>query len=151
LEETYQKVRNISHLKNMGMIGNEGLLVAIKKMAEKITIINQLQINVLPFGLTQRLSNSTEVTLFRIVQELCTNIIKHSEADEVNIYLTQHNPDFINIIIEDNGKGFDYKSVTKKDGIELKSIEKKIEQMGGTFTVDSVISKGTTIIIDLAL
>jgi signal transduction histidine kinase len=151
LEETYQKVRNISHLKNMGMIGNEGLLVAIKKMAEKITIINQLQINVLPFGLTQRLSNSTEVTLFRIVPELCTNIIKHSEADEVNIYLTQHNPDFINIIIEDNGKGFDYKSVTKKDGIELKSIEKKIEQMGGTFTVDSVISKGTTIIIDLAL
>jgi signal transduction histidine kinase len=151
LEETYQKVRNISHLKNMGVIGNEGLLVAIKKMAEKITIINQLQINVLPFGLTQRLSNSTEVTLFRIVQELCTNIIKHSEADEVNIYLTQHNPDFINIIIEDNGKGFDYKSVTKKDGIGLKSIEKKVEQMGGTFTVDSVISKGTTIIIDLAL
>jgi signal transduction histidine kinase len=151
LEETYQKVRNISHLKNMGIIGKEGLLVAIKKMAEKMTIINRLQINVIPFGLTQRLSNSTEVTLFRIVQELCTNIIKHSEADEVNIYLTQHSPDLINIIIEDNGKGFDYKTVTNKDGIGLKSIEKKVEQMGGTFTVDSVISKGTTIIIDLAL
>ena len=46
-----------------------------------------------------------------------TNIIKHSESDEVNIYLTQHNPESINIIIEDNGKGFDYQSVTKKDGI----------------------------------
>ena len=151
LEETYQKVRNISHLKNMGVIGNEGLVVAVKKMAEKMTVINRLQINVIPFGLTERLSNSIEVTVFRFIQELCTNIIKHSEADEVTIYLTQQNPDLINIIIEDNGKGFDYKIVTKKDGIGLKSIEKKVEQMGGTFTVDSAVSKGTTIIIDLPL
>lgn len=151
LEETYQKVRNISHLKNMGVIGNEGLVIAVKKMAEKMTVINRLQINVIPFGLTERLSNTIEVTLFRIIQELCTNIIKHSEADEVNIYLTQHNPESINIIIEDNGKGFDYQSVTKKDGIGLKTIEQKVEQMGGSFTVDSIISKGTTIIIDLPL
>ena len=151
LDETYQKVRNISHLKNMGVVGNEGLLVAVKKMAEKMSVINRLTINVIPFGLTQRLSNTTEVTLFRIIQELCTNIIKHSQATEVNIYLTQHSPDLINIIIEDNGKGFDYKSIGNTDGIGLKSIEKKVEQMGGTFTVDSVISKGTTIIIDLAL
>lgn len=151
LEETYQKVRNISHLKNMGVIGNEGLVVAVKKMAEKMTVINRLQINVIPFGLTERLSNSIEVTVFRIIQELCTNIIKHSQADEVTIYLTQQNPDLINIIIEDNGKGFDYKTVTKKDGIGLKTIELKVEQMGGTFTVDSIVSKGTTIIIDLPI
>lgn len=151
LEETYQKVRNISHLKNMGVVGNEGLLVSVKKMAEKMTVINRLDFNVIPFGLTQRLSNSVEVTLFRIIQELCTNIIKHSKATEVSIYLTQHNLDLINIIIEDNGKGFDYRLVTKKDGIGLKNIEHKVEQMGGTFTVDSIISKGTTIIIDLPL
>ncbi|WP_396178265.1 ATP-binding protein [Flavobacterium sp.] len=151
LEETYQKVRNISHLKNMGVVGNDGLLPAVKKMAEKMTVINRLKINVIPFGLTQRLSNTTEVTLFRIIQELCTNIIKHSKADEVNIYLTQHNQELMNIIIEDNGVGFDYKTVGNKDGIGLKSIEKKVEQMGGSFTVDSVISKGTTIIIELAI
>lgn len=151
LEETYQKVRNISHLKNLGIVGSEGLVVAVKRMAEKMTVINRLTINVIPFGLTQRLANSTEITLFRIIQELCTNIIKHSEADEVNIYMTQHNNDLINIIIEDNGKGFNYKKVQKTDGIGLKTIEKKVEQMGGTFTVDSKILKGTTIIIDLPL
>ena len=151
LDEAYHKIRNISHLKNLGIIGNEGILVAVKKMAEKMTVINRLQFNVIPFGLTQRLDNSTEVTLFRIIQELCTNIIKHSQASEVNIYLTQHNPSLINLIIEDNGKGFDYKKVTKKDGIGLKSIEKKVEQMGGSFTIDSNLSKGTTIIIDLPL
>jgi hypothetical protein len=151
LEEAYQKVRNIAHLKNLGVIGSEGLVVAVKKMAEQMSIINRLTIHVIPFGLTQRLSNSVEIMLFRMIQELATNIIKHSQADEVNIYLTQHNSDSINVIIEDNGKGFDYKKVTKTDGIGLKNIEKKVEQMEGTFTVDSIVSKGTTIIIDLPL
>jgi hypothetical protein len=151
LEETYQKVRNIAHLKNLGVIGSEGLVVAVKKMAEQMSIINRLTIHVIPFGLTQRLSNSVEIMLFRMIQELATNIIKHSQADEVNIYLTQHNSDSINVIIEDNGKGFDYKKVTKTDGIGLKNIEKKVEQMEGTFTVDSIVLKGTTIIIDLPL
>ena len=151
LEETYQQVRNISHLKNLGVVGSEGLVVAVKRMAEKMTVINVLKINVIPFGLTERLTNSTEITLFRIIQELCTNIIKHSKADEVNIYLTQHNSDLINVIIEDNGIGFDYTKVGKTDGIGLKNIEKKVEQMDGTFTVDSILSKGTTIIIDLPL
>ncbi len=151
LEETYQKVRNISHLKNLGVKGNEGLVVAVKKMAEKMSIINKLVFNVIPFGLTARLTNSTEILLFRIIQELCTNIIKHAEANEVNIYLTQHNNDLINVIIEDNGKGFDYKKVSNTDGIGLKNIEKKVEQMNGTFTVDSILQKGTTIIIDLPL
>jgi len=151
LDEAYQKVRNISHLKNLGHTGNEGLVVAVQKMAEKMTVINRLQINVFPFGLNERIANTIEITLFRIIQELCTNVIKHAAASEVNIYLTQHNTESINILIEDNGKGFDYQTVTTKDGIGLKSIEKKVEQLGGSFTVDSALQKGTTIIIDLPL
>jgi signal transduction histidine kinase len=151
IEEAYQKVRNISHLKNLGVIGSEGLLVAVNKMAEKMSVLDKLNIQVIPFGLTQRLDNTIEVTLFRMIQELCTNIIKHSQASEVNIYLTQGNTSEINIIIEDNGKGFDPKTSVSKSGIGLKNIEKKVEQMGGTFTIDSILTKGTTIIIDLPL
>lgn len=151
IEEAYQKVRNIAHLKNIGVVGSQGLLIAVKKMAEKMSVIDRLKINVIPFGLTERLDNQTEVSLFRMIQELCTNIIKHSEASEVNIYLTQHNTKEINIIIEDNGNGFDSKKTSQNTGIGLKSIEKKVEQMGGTFTIDSILTKGTTIIIDLPL
>ncbi|WP_165689762.1 sensor histidine kinase [[Flexibacter] sp. ATCC 35103] len=151
LEEAYQKVRNIAHLKNLGIIGSEGLLVAVNKMAEKMSVLEHLTINVIPFELTERLENTIEVALFRMIQELCTNIIKHSEATEVNIYLTQGTSKEINIIIEDNGKGFDPKMVVSKSGIGLKNMEKKVEQMGGTFTIDSILTKGTTIIIDLPL
>lgn len=151
LEEAYQKVRNIAHLKNLGVIGSEGLLVAVNKMAEKMSVLEKLKINVIPFGLTQRLDNSIEVTLFRMIQELCTNIIKHSQASEVNIYLTQGSPTEINIIIEDNGVGFDPKTIVSQSGIGLKNMEKKVEQMGGTFSIDSNHNKGTSIIIDLPL
>lgn len=150
IEEAYQKVRNISHLKNLGVIGSEGLLIAVKKMAEKMSIIEKLQINVIPHGLSERLENTLEVMIFRMIQELCTNVIKHSEATEVNIYMTQHNGS-LNIIIEDNGKGFDPKIITEKSGIGLRNIEKKVEQITGTFTIDSILSKGTTIIIDLPI
>jgi len=151
IDEAYQEVRNISHLKNLGVIGSHGLEIAVKKMAEKMSILKKLTINVIPFGLNERLENQKEITIFRMIQELCTNIIKHSHATEVNIYLTQHNKTDINVIIEDNGRGFDIKTIVSKDGIGLKSIEKKVEQMGGTFTIDSVINKGTTIIIDLPI
>ncbi|WP_426483445.1 sensor histidine kinase [Flavobacterium sp. 2] len=151
LEEAYQKVRNIAHLKNLGVIGSEGLLVAVNKMAEKMSVLEHLTINVIPFELTERLENTIEVALFRMIQELCTNIIKHSEATEVNIYLTQGSPKEINVIIEDNGKGFNPKTIVGKSGIGLKNMEKKVEQMGGTFTIDSILTKGTSIIIDLPL
>lgn len=151
IDEAYQEVRNISHLKNLGVIGSQGLEIAVKKMAEKMSILKKLTINVIPFGMDERLDNQKEIILFRMIQELCTNIIKHSQATEVNIYLTQHNKIDINIIIEDNGRGFDLKKVSKKDGIGLKSIEKKVEQMEGTFTIDSVVNKGTTIIIDMPI
>ncbi|MEN2414565.1 sensor histidine kinase [Flavobacterium mesophilum] len=151
LEEAYQKVRNIAHLKNLGVIGSEGLLVAVNKMAEKMSVLEHLTINVIPFELTERLENTVEVALFRMIQELCTNIIKHSEATEVNIYLTQGSPKEINVIIEDNGKGFNPKTIVGKSGIGLKNMEKKVEQMGGTFTIDSILTKGTSIIIDLPL
>lgn len=151
IEEAYQKVRDMAHFKNSGIIGNEGLVPAVKKMADKMSILNLLEINVIPFGLKDKLDNKLEVSLFRMIQELCTNIIKHAKANEVNIYLTQHNGTDINLIIEDNGIGFDLKTVKSSNGMGLKNIEKKVEQMGGTFSIDTIRDKGTTIIIDIPL
>ncbi len=150
LEEAYQKVRGIAHTKNAGVIGNEGLVPAIQNIAKKITIPNKLIVHVIPFGLDERLENAIEVSIFRMVQEILTNAIKHAEASEINIHLTQHQQS-LNIIVEDNGKGFNPKKVDKKEGMGLTNIEKKVEQMGGTFTIDSFEGKGTSIIIDIPL
>lgn len=148
IEEAYQKVRRLAHAKNAGVFASQGLIPAIKKLAEKISIPGKLQIEVIPFGFNDRLENTLEIAIFRAVQELSTNIIKHSEATEATIHLTNHE-DNINIIIEDNGVGFDSKKISTADGMGLQTIQKKIIQLGGTFTIDTTPGKGTTIIIDI--
>jgi hypothetical protein len=64
--------------------------------------------------------------------------------------LTQHENN-LNIIIEDNGKGFDPKTINKNEGMGLHHIEKKTEQLGGNFSIDSSEGRGTSILIDLPL
>ncbi len=150
IEEAYQKVRGMAHAKNAGVIGSEGLVPAVQNIAKKIAIPGKLKVQVIPFGMTKRFENAMEVNLFRMIQEILTNAIKHAEATEITISLTQ-DEDSINIIIEDNGKGFNPKSITKKEGMGLSNITKKVEQLNGTFNIDSFEGKGTTILIDIPL
>lgn len=148
IEEAYQKVRRLAHAKNAGVFASEGLIPTIKKLAEKISIPGKLQIQVIPFGFNDRLESTLEIAIFRAVQELSTNIIKHSQATEATIHLTNHE-DNINIIIEDNGIGFDSTKISTADGMGLQTIQKKIAQLGGTLIIDATPGKGTTIIIDI--
>jgi len=97
-----------------------------------------------------RLSNHLEITIFRIVQELTTNIVKHAQATEASISLTQHDNE-LNIIVEDNGKGFKVGKLETKNGMGLGSIERRVEHLEGTMEVDSIPGKGTSIIIDIPL
>ena len=149
LEEAYQKIRGMAHSKNSGVMSDQGLLPAIKKMAKSISESNALQVTVEDFGLGERMENSLELSIFRMVQELVANAIKHAEATKVNIQLTQHE-DNLNIIVEDNGKGFDRSKLDNgKSGMGLTNIEKRVEHLEGNFTVDSVLGKGTSILIDI--
>lgn len=149
IEEAYQKVRRLAHAKNAGVFASEGLIPAIKKLADKISIPGKLNFQVIAFGFTGRLDNTLEIAVFRIVQELSTNIIKHSKATEATIHLTHHDDNSINIIIEDNGVGFNPGTVNYADGMGLATIRKKTIQLGGNFSIDATPGKGTTIIIDL--
>jgi signal transduction histidine kinase len=97
------------------------------------------------------MENSLELTIFRIIQELITNIVKHAEATVGSIQFTKHEKS-LNILIEDNGKGFKLSKIeTSSEGIGLYNIEKRIEYLEGNFTIDSTLGKGTSIIIDIPL
>ncbi|GGD05162.1 sensor histidine kinase [Hyunsoonleella pacifica] len=151
LEEAYQKIRGMARSRNSGMMSDQGLLQAIKKMAKTITEANALKVTVEDFGMGERIENSLELSVFRMVQELVANAIKHSEASQVNIQLSQYN-DNLNIIVEDNGKGFDRSQMNKNhSGMGLTNIEKRVEHLEGNFTIDSIIGKGTSILIDVPI
>lgn len=148
IDETYLKVRSIAHAKNAGVIANQGLLVSVKLMAEKISSANKTQIEVLDYGLEKRIENTIELTAFRVIQELTTNIIKHANATKATINISLFDK-ILNIIIEDNGKGFNFKDTNLNNGMGLHAIQKKVKHLNGTFEVDSTLNKGTTIIINI--
>ncbi|MDG5492548.1 sensor histidine kinase [Psychroserpens sp. SPM9] len=151
IDEAYQKVRTVAHAKNSGVIAKQGLLKAINEMADKISVANTMTIEVIDHGLENRLENSLELTIFRIVQELITNVIKHANATEVSIHITNHD-DSLNIMVEDNGKGFNPSQITKTNkGMGISSIDKRIEHLNGKMTIESEELKGTTVIIDIPL
>jgi len=151
IDEAYQKVRTVAHAKNSGVIAKQGLLKAVQNMAEKISNSNKIEIDVIDHGLENRLENSLELTIFRIIQELITNVIKHANASQATIHLTNHE-DTLNIMVEDNGKGFNQKKRIKvTNGMGISSIDKRVEHLNGTMTIESEINQGTTIIIDIPL
>ena len=130
-------------------MSDQGLLSAIKKMAKTISETNTMEVEVVQFGLGERMENSLELSIFRIIQELVANAIKHADASKINIQLTQHEEN-LNIIVEDNGKGFDRSQLGQdSNGMGLTNIEKRVEHLEGNFTVDSVMGKGTSILIDI--
>ncbi|WP_299765412.1 ATP-binding protein [uncultured Dokdonia sp.] len=150
VNEAYTKVRSISHERNSGVLAKDGLLPAIQKLARTVSSNNNLQVDVQDFGLENRIANELEITIFRIIQELITNIIKHAQATEANISLTQHDNE-LNIMVEDDGKGFKVGILKEKDGMGLGSIERRVEHLEGTMEVDSAIGRGTSISIDIPL
>ena len=151
LDEAYNKIRTVAHAKNSGVIAKQGLLKAVQTMANKISIDNKIEIDVIDYGLENRLENSLELTIFRIIQELITNVIKHAKASQATVHLTNHE-DTLNILVEDNGKGFNQSQVIKTNkGMGISSIDKRVEHLNGSMTIESEINQGTTIIIDIPL
>jgi len=151
LDDAYTEVRSMAHVKNSGVIAKNGLLPAVQKLARNASGTNQLKIEVEDFGLNERIENSLEIAVFRMIQELVTNVIKHAQAKEANILITQH-VDSLNIIVEDDGVGFNPKQTTpSSDGMGLSSIERRVELLEGSMEVDSSEGKGTTIVIDIPI
>ena len=87
-------------------------------------------------------NSNIKMQIYRILQESIHNIQKHANATEVFISMAKFDND-LKIEIKDNGTGFDI--AEKKQGIGLKNIQDRLEQIGGTLTINSTIGKGTII------
>lgn len=150
IDDAYQRVRNIAHAKNVGVMADQGLLVAIQLMAEKISSANGIQIDVVAYGLEKPLDNGLEISLFRMVQELTTNILKHAAAQRATINLSRDESD-LTILVEDNGKGMETNAVQLKKGMGLHSITTRVKHLKGHCTIDTTLGKGTTVIIEIPI
>lgn len=148
INDTYGEIREISKNKNFGGPIDKGLIASTKAIADQISDAKKLTIKVINIDVNMRLENTTEIQIFRIIQELLTNSVKHSNASEAIVQFSEEN-NILNIIIEDNGKGFD---ITKNTtGTGLINIEKRVEKLNGQLAIDSTLNNGTTIILNIPM
>lgn len=151
LDEACDEVRKIANDLTSGILNKFGLIPALNNLKESIEATGQLKIEVLNFGFDEnRLDYSIEINLYRIIQELISNILKHSKASEVSIQLLKKEKQ-LNIVVEDNGMGFDVNQAKNRKGMGLKNIESRVNSLNGEFNIDSGKGAGTTITIDIPL
>jgi PAS domain S-box-containing protein len=98
-----------------------------------------------------RLTSEVETTLYRIAQEALNNIAKHARAENVDVIL-ERRPDYVSLIIEDDGVGFDQPSTgTARQGFGLLGMQERAALVGATVQIESAAGEGTTIIVRMPM
>ena len=142
LDEAVDEIRRISHNLISSILMKFGLGPALKDLCETVEGAQQIKVDLQMHGIDQRLNNQLEISLYRIIQELISNILKHAKATEITISITHQNGN-LNILVEDNGKGFDTSVIP--NGIGLKNIKSRILKLNGQINIDSVTDRGTIV------
>jgi signal transduction histidine kinase len=143
IDELIINVRRISH--NLSPISFElyGLMAAIEDLADILNSTGNLKISIQNNAevLLNNIQQNTALSLFRILQELLTNTIKHAEATDVLISLSESNHNLL-IHYSDNGKGME---LPTSKGMGLTNIENRIYVLNATYTISTAKGEGFTI------
>ena len=124
---------------------------AITRVAEHWAEEQHLPVHTHVTGTLRSLPPEIEVTLLRAAQEALANVSKHARASEVTLTLSYMN-DVVALDIQDNGSGFDQSpAATTPDGdnFGLVAMRQRVEQWGGTLTIESARQEGTTLAIEI--
>ena len=144
LTESIKEIRNLSHEVILPKFAEDGL---IKSLDFLINRLNEAHKTVFKFDADVNealISSDLKTTIYRIVQEQVSNILKHADAANAWIDLRKHK-DFIELTISDNGNGIDFKKV-KSDGIGLKNIKTRVTLHDGTFSINTEPGKGCELV-----
>ncbi len=145
LDNANNEVRSISHQMMPKELEQFGLVAAVDEML-RINLDNtHLKYSFEHNGFTDRIGTKTELALFRVLQELVNNVIRHSRADILNVQIIRHSNHVV-LTVSDNGIGFDVDRYEKK-GIGLLNIASRIDGIKGHLHYESAPGEGTTVII----
>ena len=149
IDESVTEVRGISHEMMPASLTRQGLAAALIGLTERINSSGKIKITIDTEDLSERLPEQTEVHIYRILQELLTNILKYANAKEVFINITKEE-NGLSVMVEDDGKGFNPDSLTKGAGNGWANIASRLELINGQINVDSNPSRqGTVVLLEI--
>lgn len=145
---TFTKVRDfIFELRPM-MLDDLGLLPTLKRYIEAFKDQTKVDTRLVSTGIERRLESYIEVMVFRAIQELLNNAVRHSQATLIKVHVDMSDT-HVKIVVDDNGKGFDVAIVEERSNMGIKLIRERAEMVGGYMEVDSVIGQGTRVTFQL--
>ncbi|PIB34163.1 hypothetical protein BFP72_01320 [Reichenbachiella sp. 5M10] len=148
VNQTYEEVRTLSHNLTPTKVLNAPFVELIKSYVEELAQSTGLEICFLSSQceVLNELPDSFKVDVYRIIQELLANAVKHAQAKYIEVVLTK-NEEEINLLVEDNGRGFEVSRSSK--GIGFENIKHRIKVLNGQMNIDSTLGRGTIVNIDL--
>ena len=150
LDHSINEMRRVAHNMMPEALVKLGLPQAIQDYCDGLNESNNLKFKTQFYGLENRLEASTEIVVYRIVQELLNNVVKHASATETLVQVMRHENN-LNVTIEDNGKGFVVNEADERKGAGLANVRSRVDYLKGQLDIQSSPGKGTSIHIDFVI
>jgi len=149
-DQTIEETRRISNNLMPATLSQFGLKTAVRNICNEIAELSEIDVQLDAKGSDRNLDPEMRIYLFRIIQEALTNIVKHSQAlkAEVKILFDEQK---VLLDIRDDGKGFEYSNIQNSNSNGLNNIRSRVSFMSGTLNIDSGLSRGTTITVQIPL
>ena len=141
VQNSLNSIRNISKTLSKDYLNSFGIIASLERLVERINTNEFIKCDLKTDVQLLFESKAKELFLYRIIQELVTNTIKHANATSINIELNC-NGNNIHLLYLDNGKGMDLSNVNTKHGLGLTNIKKRVELINGTLRIKTEPDKG---------
>jgi len=150
LDSLIGRMREIANNLMPTALQRKGLITAVEEFLSKAGEAGKMKIE-FTYSSNIDLAEETSINIYRMIQEVVHNCMKHAAASEMIISIERRNGTLI-ILCTDNGKGFDYEKLPRQStGIGLKSLKNRTEMMGGTMDIESKDGKGTAFLFEIPI
>jgi signal transduction histidine kinase len=146
LDEACKEVRQISNDLQPSALHKLGLVPAVNDLINRVRTAEAPKIDFRHYGLNGSVDPRVTLNVFRIVQELLSNSLRHSGASHISLVLSQ-TQNTLSVVVQDNGKG--YEPGTAQMGMGTENISSRVNYLKGDLSIHSVIGEGTTTQIDI--
>ncbi len=150
LEQASTDVRKISHNMMPGLLTKFGLYEAIEDLFDQLETIKGLNATIKINGEQERLPENKEIMLYRIMQEVINNTLKHAQANNVSLIIDIL-PNRLTLLYTDDGKGFDLKNSDMLKSIGVTSIQSRVNFLGGKLDLKTKPGEGVKYKIEIPL
>lgn len=148
LDKAITEMRRVAHNMMPEALLKFGLAEAISDYCDGINESKEVKLLFTQLGFQQPLEKSTEVIVYRIIQELTNNAVKYARAETILIQLSSHKRG-ISITVEDDGKGFDTTLLQTAKGAGLQNVQSRVDFLKGAFEIQSSLGVGTSVNIEI--